>query len=657
MDIVEEIKARLDIVDVVGEYVPLQKAGRYYRALCPFHSERTPSFYVSPERQSWHCFGACGTGGDIFAFVMRKEGLEFRDALRLLAQRAGVSLPERGERREDDRLQRLRAATEAAVQFYHRQLLDSPEAAAARRYLEGRGVDGEACRRFLLGYSPQGRGALCRHLRALGFRDDELLEAGLALESEGGLRDRFHGRIMFPIWDERGRAVGFGARALDDSHPKYLNTPQTPLFDKGGLFYLLDRARDEVRRSGCAVIVEGYMDAIAAHQNGFTNVVASMGTSLTERQVQLLKRYFPRVLAPGQHRVASVVASGRPPERRLGKLVLALDADTAGLQASVLVNETIKDAYGEWEDTPRLGPIWTQKAVTVAQNLGLEVRIIVLPEGQDPDQVIRSSPQRWRELVEAAEPVLEFRFRRAAESRDLRDPRARSELVQELLPLVDALADPVERAHYLQRLARLALVREEDLASLLRRRRRAPASEREESPPAPLQPARDQREDWLLALLLRYPSLRADIGEVREELFWDSANRQVLRAWQGCRDLAELHQSLPDELHGHVESLISLWTRFDPSWDNDYGKRAFESLLKRLEERQLRAEKMARAAALAAQDEAVADRLSLLEEALRSWHEKGKGETGPAALLVDDLELGLRLHRRKDRTPGAQTTG
>jgi DNA primase len=630
MDIVEEIKARLDIVDVVGEYVPLQKAGRYYRALCPFHSERTPSFYVSPERQSWHCFGACGTGGDIFAFVMRKEGLEFRDALRLLAQRAGVSLPERGERREDDRLQRLRAATEAAVQFYHRQLLDSPEAAAARRYLEGRGVDGEACRRFLLGYSPQSRGALCRHLRALGFRDDELLEAGLALESEGGLRDRFHGRIMFPIWDERGRAVGFGARALDDSHPKYLNTPQTPIFDKGGLLYLLDRAREEIRRSGFAVIVEGYTDAIAAHQNGFTNVVASMGTSLTERQVQLLKRYGSRI-------------------------VLALDADAAGAAAAARGHEVVTAATaGEGEPVPVL--TW-RGLVTYRQRAAVDLRVALLPQGQDPDQVIRSSPQRWRELVEAAEPVLEFRFRRAAESRDLRDPRARSELVQELLPLVDALADPVERAHYLQWLARLALVREEDLASLLRRRRRAPASEREESPPAPLQPARDQREDWLLALLLRYPSLRADIGEVREELFWDSANRQVLRAWQGCRDLAELHQSLPDELHGHVESLISLWTRFDPSWDNDYGKRAFESLLKRLEERQLRAEKMARAAALAAQDEAAADRLSLLEEALRSWHEKGKGETGPAALLVDDLELGLRLHRRKDRTPGAQTTG
>ena len=626
MDIVEEIKARLDIVDVVGEYVPLQRAGRYYRALCPFHSERTPSFYVSPERQSWHCFGACATGGDLISFIMRKEGLEFRDALRLLAQRAGVALPERGERPDDERRQRLRAATEAAVQFYHRLLMEAPEAAAARRYLEGRGVDAEACRRFLLGYSPAARDALRRHLASLGFRESEMRVAGLLLEGDGGLRDRFHGRLMFPIWDERGRAVGFGARALDDSHPKYLNTPQTPLFDKGGLLYLLDRARDEVRRSGCAVIVEGYMDAIAAHQNGFTNVVASMGTALTERQVQLLKRYAQR-------------------------LVLALDADAAGAAAAVRGHEVVA-AAAAGEKVPVL--TW-RGMVRYQERAAVDLRVAVLPEGQDPDQVIRASPQHWRELVENAEPVLEFRFRRASEGRDLRDPRARAEVVQELLPLVDAIAEPVLRAHYLQRLARLALVREEDLLSLLRRRRPRGGQEEEAPPP---QPPRDQREDWLLALLLRYPALRPDGLSLPEEVFWDSANRQVLRAWKSSQDLAELQETLPEELHAHVESLISLWTRFDPAWDNDYGKRAFETTLRRLEERQLRAEKMARAAALAAQEEAAADRLSPLEEAVRSLRQGEKAPTGPAALLIEDLELGLRLHRPSSpQTRGPQTTG
>jgi len=626
MDVVEEVKARLDIVDVVGEYVPLQKAGRYYRALCPFHSERTPSFYVSPERQSWHCFGACGTGGDVISFVMRKEGLEFRDALRLLAQRAGVALPERQERKEDDRLQRLRSATEAAAEFYHRQLVQSGEAATARRYLEGRGMDAEACRRFLLGYSPQARDALRRHLLSLGFRDAELLEAGLLLEGEGGLRGRFHGRIMFTIWDERGRPVGFGARALGDSHPKYLNTPQTPIFDKGGLLYLLDRAREEIRRSGCAVIVEGYMDAIAAHQNGYTNVVASMGTALTERQVQLLKRYARRI-------------------------VLALDADAAGAAAAVRGHEVVSAATaGEGETVPVLS--W-RGMVRYQERAAVDLRVALLPQGKDPDEVIRASPADWRELVDNAEPILEFRFRHAAESRDLRDPRARSELAQELLPLVEAIADPVVRAHYLQRLARLAQVREEDLRPFLRRRRTGEGTA--EASPVP-QARRDQREDWLLALLLRYSPLRSAGMAIPEELFWDSANRQVLRAWKSCRDLAELHQALPEELHQHVESLISLWTRFDPSWDNDYGEKALQSLLRRLEERQLRAEKMARAAALAAQEEATGS-MPLLEEALRSLTEGRATEGSRLPLLLEDLELGLRLHRRSARTTGPENTG
>jgi DNA primase len=628
MDIVAEVKARLDIVDVVGEYVPLQKAGRYYRALCPFHSERTPSFYVSPERQSWHCFGACASGGDVIAFVMRKEGLEFRDALALLAQRAGVPLPERRQRQEEERLQRLRAATEAAAQFYHRRLMEGPEGAAARRYLEGRGVDAEACRRFLLGYSPPSRDALRRHLSALGFREGELLEAGLLLEGEGGLRDRFHGRLMFPIWDERGRAVGFGARALDDSLPKYLNTPQTPIFDKGGLLYLLDRAREGVRRSGCAVIVEGYMDAIAAHQNGFTNVVASMGTALTERQVQLLKRHAQR-------------------------LVLALDADAAGTAAALRGHEVVSAAsQGE-----RVPVVTWQGMVRYQERAAVDLRVAILPPGQDPDQVIRASPQRWRELVEGAEPVLEFRFRVAAASRDLRDPRARAELVQELLPLVDAIAGPVLRAHYLQRLARLALVREEELLSLLpRQRQRQPRQEEALSPSRPA--SGEEPEDWLLALLLRYPALRPAGLAIPEELFWDSANRQVLRAWQGCRDLAELQQALPEELHPHVEALISLWTRFDPAWDNDYGKRAFETTLKRLEERQLRTAILAGAAALAEEAERK-DIVPSLRSALQALQEGQEPHSDPlAALLVKDVRLALRLHRpQRGEAPHQPTTG
>ncbi len=608
MDAISEIKARLDIVEVVGQYVPLQKAGRYYRALCPFHSERTPSFYVSPERQSWHCFGACHTGGDVFSFIMRKEGVGFGEALRILAQRAGVELPSRRSPQEEARRQRLYQAHEAAVEFYHRLLLQDISAAPARRYLEGRGIDEATARRFMLGYSPPGWDALLRHLRARGFREEELVEGGLLVSGEGRAWDRFRGRLMIPIWDEGGRPVGFGSRALDDSHPKYLNTPQTPIFDKGGLLYLLDRARDEIRRTGCAVVVEGYMDAIAAHQAGFTNVVASMGTALTERQVRALRRY------------------GR-------RLVLALDADAAGAEAVMRGHQVVEAA--QEEAVPQL--TW-RGLVRFQGSTGIDLRVAVLPPGHDPDDVIRQSPARWRELVEEAEPVLDYRFRRAQEDKDLRDPAARSQLVQELLPLVGAVAEPVLRAHYLQRLSRLALVREEDLAAMLARQRGARGSPPQQEGQRPLDPER-----LLLALLLRYPELREEAAGLPESLFWDGANKEVFRAWKEAQNLAQLAQALPEELRDYADGLISLWTRFPPVWDNDNGWRAFRDVRRRLEERELRARKRALTAALAAHEEGLADRRVLVEQALLAL--RGERPDDPSAyLLVEDVELGRRLH-------------
>ena len=314
MNEVEEIKARLDIVDVVGQYVQLQKAGRSFKANCPFHSEKTPSFIVSPERQSWHCFGACGSGGDVFSFVMRREGIEFVEALRLLAARAGVALPEQRRSPEEDRQrERVHSANEAAARWYHELLVKNDMGEKAWEYVQGRGIDAPTAEAFLIGYSPPSWEATREHLRERGYSDAELLAASLLVEGEKGLHDRFRGRLMFPIRDARGRFAGFGARALDERTtpdggppgPKYLNTAQTAVFDKGSMLYALDRAQDGIRREGQAVIVEGYMDVIAAHQRGFDNVVATMGTSLTERQVRLLKR-------------------------QTRSIVLALDADAAG---------------------------------------------------------------------------------------------------------------------------------------------------------------------------------------------------------------------------------------------------------------------------------------------------------------------------------------
>ncbi len=391
MSVVEEIKQRVDIVDLVSQYVTLKRAGRDYMAPCPFHAERTPSFHVSPARQSWHCFGACGTGGDIFSFVMKKEEVEFRDALRILAERAGVELESRRDPQEDARRARLFEANESAAAFFHAQLLAgrpvedaaSNEAAVASDYIAERHLTAKSVEQFQLGYAPNSWQALTEHLGARGFSNAEIVAAGLAIEGERGVHDRFRHRLMFPIRDERGRVAGFGGRMLPGEalgaveHPaKYVNTPQTPIFDKGAILFALDLAKDAIRSEGRAVIVEGYMDAIAAHEHGFGNVVASMGTALTERQVTLLKRHTRN-------------------------LVLALDADAAGAEGMLRGGDVLDTALPH-ENVPV--PDW-RGIVRMQEKLAADIRVLVMPGGQDPDDVIRNQPGavgragQWRAAV------------------------------------------------------------------------------------------------------------------------------------------------------------------------------------------------------------------------------------------------------------------
>ncbi len=289
MNTAEDIKQRLDIVSVISEYVELGKAGRNFRGLCPFHTEKTPSFFVFPERQSWRCFG-CNEGGDLISFVMKKEGLDFGEALKLLAPRAGVILPEERQKTVEDELApKLYQINEAAADYYHQLLLTSPVAAGARKYVEGRYLTPETVSQFRLGFSLDSWDGLKQHLQKQGYKEADLVAAGLAIAKEGHTYDRFRGRLMFPITDPKGRVIGFGARALDDSTPKYLNSSESPVFAKNAVLYGVDRAVADIRKQGKAIIVEGYMDALTAHQNGFRNVVASMGTSLTENQIAILK--------------------------------------------------------------------------------------------------------------------------------------------------------------------------------------------------------------------------------------------------------------------------------------------------------------------------------------------------------------------------------
>jgi DNA primase len=611
MSVVDDIKQRLDIVEVVGQYVQLQKAGRNFKALCPFHSERAPSFFVSPERQSWHCFGACGTGGDIFSFVMKKENVEFGEALRLLAERAGVTLVERRPEEEAAR-DRLREANQTAARFYHGLLLSTEAGQGARRYLEERGLDLKTIQDFQLGCSPSGWESLCQHLRERGYGDEEMVAAGLAIEGERGLRDLFHQRIMFPIADMRGRVVGFGGRSLpiegqEEGQPKYLNTPQTAIFDKGSLLYGLDKAREHIRQQGLIVIVEGYMDAIAAHQHGFANVVASMGTALTERQVRSVKR-FSR------------------------DLVLALDADTAGQEA-------------------------TLRAVEYQDILGRDIRVIILPEGRDPDQMIRSDPEGWSVLLANAQPLLDYKFEAVSSALDLSQPRQRSQAVEELLPLVAAIGDAVVQAHYLQRLARLAQVREEVLHQMLVRQGRRQGRVKEASVSlsgeGTLRVAGSLvsgQEQFCLALLLRYPELRADGLALSPDLFWHSENRQLLQAWQRCPDVEEMRQAIEAELEEHLQRIAAMNV---PPFDEQGATAALQDCLRRLEQRELEAIAQASSAALAAHEAEGGpigiEELAAADQAQRAGSPPegtGSGEVSPTTdLLLRTMEIGIRLHR------------
>ena len=551
MSDIDEVKARLDIVETVTRYVPaLKRSGRTFKANCPFHTERTPSFIVDPGRGSWHCFGACSTGGDVIEFVRRIEGLEFREALHRCADLAGVELrpPSPRERREREENERLLSANEAATLFFQAHL-DGPEGAPARAYAEGRGIDAEALREWQLGYAPASWSALLDHLLARGYAEEELVRAGLAVESErqgpGGrsAHDRFRDRLIFPTRDERRRLVGFGARALKpDDEPKYLNTPQTPLFDKSGTLYGIDRAQEAARRSGQAIVVEGYMDVIAAHQFGMTNVVASNGTAITERQMRLVKRYTPNV-------------------------VLALDADVAGSEAAL---RGIEAAAGAADRQLVAGVDW-RGLVSAQEVLDADIRVASLPEGEDPDSLLRADPERFRSLVAEALPVADYLFEAIPRAGDLADPRARSRALSALAPTVAAMADPVVRAHYVQRLARIGRVEERYAAQLVAQARRGRVRLVESGERSPLQaggrsgrrgsavqrpPALDG-EAQLLRLLLASEACREAGEELDADLFEDSGNRALYEAWRENPGLASELDAMEEEARERAEALLA----------------------------------------------------------------------------------------------------
>ena len=449
MSVVDEIKARLDIVAYIGESVELKPAGRRFKAICPFHVERTPSFIVDPERGSWRCFGACAEGGDIFAFAMKRHGWSFREALEELARRAGVELrprtPEQTEREQEQ--EALLALLAAMAEQYHEWLLQPRDGAAAEalRYArEQRQLSEATMSQFQVGYAPVGWQHSWEALRQLGYTEEQAIATGVCGRSEtsGRIYDRFRARLMFPIFDTRGRVRGFGGRALDEGadaerpQAKYLNSPQGDLFDKSRLLYGLERARAAIRETGVAVVVEGYFDAIQAHQAGYHNVVAQMGTALTEPQL--------RLLLPGA-RVAE--------ERRI---VLALDADVAGQAATRRGLETARR-------------VLTQD---FGGRLGADIRILQLPLSaagtpRDPDDVLREEPGRWAELVEGATPLPQYVIdQELAELPAEASIQQRESAARRILPLLLVTESDLQRRDHVQQLARRLHIQERDLLAL-----------------------------------------------------------------------------------------------------------------------------------------------------------------------------------------------
>ena len=531
MAISDEIKQRLDIIDVVSGYVPsLRRTGRSYKATCPFHSERTPSFVVFPERQSWRCFGACATGGDVISFTMRAENLEFIDALKLLANRAGISDFQPRQRRRDESQQRINEAASAHFQ----ELLFAPQGMAARAYLQQRGMDAAAIAQFEIGLSPAG-GALLQHLKSLGYSENHILKAGLASRfDDGEPRDLFNGRLIFPIRDGNGVLVGFGGRSLDGSEPKYLNSPRTELFDKSHLLYAMHRARDAIKQTGEGVIVEGYMDVIAAHQHGFNNVVASMGTALTEQQVILLRN------------------TGR-------QFVLALDPDTAGQQA------TFRDLVESWH-------IFEQRLIGRRRSIAIYeratdpflVRVAILPPGQDPDQLIRSNPEGWQASLAEAKPLVDYLIDSARDHWDISTSGGKARAAEALYQVIASIGNPFEREGYLKRLAEVLGVQVATLEASFGKlsassSRRSNPQQRPRASESPFESAnKDVLQEHFLGFILQWPDLREHLADMDPQVVVGWEDRILFSSWLKCSTIDELRQTHDDYLQRRIDHLLSL---------------------------------------------------------------------------------------------------
>ncbi|OGL03651.1 MAG: DNA primase [Candidatus Rokubacteria bacterium RIFCSPLOWO2_02_FULL_68_19] len=520
--LLEEIRARVDIVDLVGQFVNLKRAGENWKGLCPFHAEKTPSFMVHPKKGIFHCFG-CGVGGDAFGFLMRQDRLQFPEAVRVLAERAGVALPTERRTEGDGQREALFKTMAQASEFYRDALWNRPEGEGARRYLDSRGIAPEMARRFVLGYAPEGWDHLLGFMKGRGVTEEQLVQVGLVLprQTGSGFYDRFRGRLLFPIKDGQGRIVAFGGRAMGTEDPKYLNSPETPLYVKGQTLYAFDLAKPQIREKNRALVVEGYVDCLMAHQHGFTETVAALGTAFTASQLGLLRRYCDEVIT-------------------------FFDADAAGKKATQRVEELLEPGTQ--------GLAWAvNRTGTFGDGSALRLKVALLPSGHDPDSFLRKEgAQAFTQRIGEARSLLAYAVETAIGEENTTAPRGKATAFARVALILAKVTDSQE-ATELARDAALKLgvdptqlwIEAQRLQGALRKP--APATA-----PAPAGVNLPSAERDLVSLLVQNPDVRAALLPVLvEEDLAHPALRAILAALKTVT--AESPEALMPHLPGDTE--------------------------------------------------------------------------------------------------------
>ncbi len=566
MTLVDDIKSRLDIVDVVSGYIGLKQAGSNFKAPCPFHDEKTPSFIVSPGRQTWHCFGACSTGGDLISFVMKRESMEFGEAVRLLADRAGVSI---GTPVIKTKSTSIFEINESASKFFS-SLLHSETGQVARDYLKSRGIDQSTAQNFGLGVSPTTatNSRVYDHLKSEGFSEEQIIESKLINKyQDGNTGDFFRNRIMFPIKNRRGKIAGFGARSIDNSEPKYINTPKTDVFDKSGILYGLDVSHQSIISERQAIVVEGYMDVIAAHQHATNNVIASMGTAVTDTQLSQLKSLCDT-------------------------LILALDSDTAGKEATsrkleeILIDSVDKNMMGL---NRRIGPIIRRDMV--------EIKICLLPEGSDPDDLIRNDLAAWQKLIKESVTAQEFMIESLPRRFDLQSGSGKTAALEWISGLIYA-SNPFDQQNYKEKIADKLEIEATKLDPILRemgrksktskrsRNTNRPGYPRPESNPAQDIPNSEvSLDEYTLAIMIKSPDLTDVPDNFSPECFIRSEDREIFTQLLETGKLEVLKSNIDDSLKPRLEQILDIQLKpIDLSESINILKQCFS----RIEERHLR---------------------------------------------------------------------